>query len=130
MILEWLTRGYFVLNVLLYGALAFRTTLDPGASARSAGLTLGSASARSEYLVSQGGLLMFLAALFALFALSTESHTIDLKAAIALYAPILLLRLLPPALAGEHYVFSWAPTAIEAIMLLAAVVLLVLRPSS
>lgn len=127
--LEWITRGFFVLNAVLYGALAIRTSLDPDGTAQSAGLSIGSAPTRSEYLVSHGGLLVSLAAIFALFALTSDNQVTGLKAAIAFYIPILVYRTVPALMAANRFKLSLGAVGLEAAMLLAAIGLLVLTPA-
>lgn len=124
--LEWITRGFFVLNAVLYGAIAIRTSLDPDGTAQSAGLSIGSAQARSEYLVSHSGLLVSLAAIFALFALTSESQITGLKAAIAFYTPILVYRIVPALLAANRFTLSPGAIGLEAATLLVAIGLLAL----
>lgn len=46
----WLVHGYFALNILLYGAIAARTTMRPGhGRIAAAGLTLDSESGKEAF---------------------------------------------------------------------------------
>lgn len=88
-----MTALYLWINAVLYAALAAWCTLMPTQTSQAIGFIELSSSGKSEYAVIYGGMQFGFAFLFAWTALS-GNHRFGLIFALALYAPILLFRVI------------------------------------
>jgi len=87
-----MAAGYLYLNAALYLIFAVWCTVAPTTTATSLGYQALSAGGRSEYLVIYGGLQLGLSAIFAITARNPEANRLGVLLAVALYAPIVLFR--------------------------------------
>lgn len=87
-----MTPFYLWVNAALYAVFAAWCALKVEGTSRSLGYTSLNASGYSEYLTVYGGLQIGLAVFFAWTAWRPELQRTGLVLAIALYAPIVLMR--------------------------------------
>ena len=92
-----MTAVYLYINAALYLLFAVWCTVGMSRTALAMGFTALANGGRSEYLASYGGLQVGLAIAFWLLARNASWHGPGILFAIALYAPIVLFRLISMA---------------------------------
>lgn len=112
---------YLWFNALTYAVFALWCTLRPTPTSQALGYLSLSPSGQSEYATVYGGLQWGLALLFALFAMKPELRRTGVLAAILLYAPIVLYRLISLTQNASLETLTYAVAALEVTMLIAAV---------
>lgn len=128
MTIGWVIRAYFALNVLLYGAIAVRTTLRPDAAALAAGLAPSSPAGRSEFLTVYAGQTLALAAIFTIFLTKTDQYRVGLVVGIVFYASIVVFRIIPALVNRSSFAIAGRATIAEITMLVAGMALYLMMP--
>jgi hypothetical protein len=90
-------KAYLYLNAILYVLFAAGCSIAPGSTSSSIGFLDLSSGGKSEYLVVYGGLQLGLAIAFWLLARDSAYWKIGMLLSIALYAPIVVYRLITVA---------------------------------
>lgn len=116
---------YLYFNAALYAVFAAWCTLAPHRTAAALGLATATAGGRSEYLVVYGGLQLGLA-LFFLYCARLEPR-LGLVFALALYAPLVVYRLVTLARFWPVGAVTLAVAVLEAALLVAAAALWLVR---
>lgn len=111
---------YLYANAALYAVFALWCALRLDSTAANLGYSALSNSGRSEYFTVYGGLQWGLALIFLYTALKPELHRPGIAIAIALYAPIVLHRLISLARFGPVESLTKMVAGLEVAMLLAA----------
>jgi hypothetical protein len=119
----WLTRAYFAANSLLYAVIAIKTIYNPDAGAAAIGYALSSAKARSEFITAYAGLLLGIAAMFAVFASKPNAHAVGLSVAVMFYVPIIACRIVPHLFNAERFAIDVGATSVELLLLAGALAL-------
>jgi hypothetical protein len=112
---------YLYINATLYLLFAIWCTLAPSSTARNLGYVTLANAGRSEYLVIYGGLQLGLAMIFFMLARSAAYLNLGIVLAIALYAPIVLYRMLTVARNWPVGTVTIASGCLEALLLIGAV---------
>ena len=112
---------YLWFNALTYAVFALWCTLQPTSTSQTLGYLSLSPSGQSEYATVYGGMQCGLALLFTLFAMKPELRRTGVLAAILLYAPIVLYRLISLTQNAPLETLTYAVAALEVTMLIAAV---------
>lgn len=114
---------YLLINAALYLLLAIWCTVKPTSTATGSGYVALNNSGNSEYLVIYGGLQLGLAAIFAYLGFNAEYHRLGLLMALMLYIPIVLYRGVTILLYKPVGTVTLAVGALEAILLIVALIL-------
>lgn len=109
---------YLYTNAALYLIFAVWCTVGMSRTAPTMGFTALSSSGRSEYLAIYGGLQVGLAIAFWLLARNASWHAAGILFAIALYAPIVLFRLISMARFWPVGTVTLCTAALEVVLLL------------
>ena len=120
--------AYFWLNAAGYLGLAACCTLRHAKVSASQGFVTLDASGRVEYLTLYGGLQMGLGAFYVVLATNPIYHQVGLLFSLLLYGGIVLVRVLSIGLFWPVSSLTRVLAVSEALLLLAAVVLLARRP--
>ena len=115
-------QAYLYLNAVLYAALAAWCTLAPRRTAAAQGFHQLANGGRSEYLVIYGGL-QFGLAVFFWYVARLPDPRVGLVFALALYVPIVLVRLVTVARFRPVGRTTLAVAGLEVVLLAIAVVL-------
>lgn len=115
-------QAYLYLNAVLYAALAAWCTLAPRSTAAAQGFHQLANGGRSEYLVIYGGL-QFGLAVFFWYVARLPDPRVGLVFALALYVPIVLVRLVTVARFRPVGRTTLAVAGLEVVLLAMAVVL-------
>jgi hypothetical protein len=113
---------YLYANALLYAIFALWCMIAPRSTAVSIGFTALSSGGRSEYLAVYGGLQAGLAAVFFILAQDPARHRLGLLLAVALYAPVVLVRCYTLVTIRPLPTVTLATAALEFVLLAWAVV--------
>ena len=116
-----MSAPYLWFNAIAYAVFALWCTIRPLSTSQALGYLSLSPSGQSEYATVYGGLQWGLALLFALFAMKPELRRTGILAAILLYAPIVLYRLVSLTQNAPLETPTYAVAALEVTMLIAAV---------
>lgn len=114
---------YLYFNAALYAVFGLWCALRLDATAASLGYTTLSSSGRSEYLTVYGGLQWGLALIFLYLASKPELHRAGVVIALALYAPIVLHRMISLLRFSPVETLTMAVAGLEIAMLAAALLL-------
>jgi hypothetical protein len=115
--------AYLGLNALLYAVLAAWCSLRPEQTARSLGYVELNNAGRAEYLAIYGGLQLGLAAVFGALALSPGLRVLGAQFAVALYAPIVIQRLVAMLRLRPASAVTRSIASLEVLLLLGALLL-------
>ncbi len=118
-----MTPLYLWLNALMYAVFALWCALRLDDTAQNLGYTALSNSGRSEYFTVYGGLQWGLALVFARLAFKPELHRTGLLVALALYAPVVLHRVISLLRFGPVETLTRAVAGLEIAMLVIAAAL-------
>lgn len=116
-----MSSAYLYLNALLYLLFAVWCTVAPAKTSASLGYQSLSAGGHSEYLVLYGGLQLGLAIGFFLAARNPEWTRAGIAFSLALYAPIVLFRLVTVIRYWPVATLTIATGVLEALLLLGAI---------
>jgi hypothetical protein len=118
-----MTAAYLWINAAMYAVFGLWCARRLDGTAQNLGYTVLSSSGRSEYFTVYGGLQLGLGLAFAWLAFRPELHRTGLLVALALYAPIVLLRTISLLRFGPVETLTKAVAGLEWVMLVAAAVL-------
>lgn len=113
-------RLYFYLNALLYFVLAMQSTFALQSTSTRRGYQVLSIKGRAEYITMYGGLQLGLVIMFVVFAQDSSSWHLGAIVSMALYAPILIYRVVTALMNRPVPASSMGSMAIEGLLLLAA----------
>jgi hypothetical protein len=113
-------KAYLYLNAILYVLFAAWCSIAPSSTSSSIGFLDLSSGGKSEYLVVYGGLQLGLAIAFCLLARDSAYWKIGMLLSIALYAPIVVYRLITVARYWPVPALTLATGALELGLLIAA----------
>jgi hypothetical protein len=114
---------YLLINAALYLVLAIGCTVKHTMTAAGSGYVELNNSGHSEYLVIYGGLQLGLAAIFAYLGFNAEYHRLGVLIAMTFYVPIVVYRGVTILLYKPVSTVTLAIGALEAILLIAALIL-------
>lgn len=114
-------KAYLLINSALYALFAVWCTVQSASTARNLGYVDLNNSGRSEYLVIYGGLQVGLAVMFFLLARDAAFHRLGMLISIAVYAPIVLYRLLTIWKHSPVSPLTMSVGALETLLLIVAV---------
>lgn len=114
---------YLYFNASLYAVFALWCALGLDRTSANLGYTALSNSGRSEYFTVYGGLQWGLALIFLYLALKPELHRAGVVVALALYAPIVLHRLISLMRFSPVEKLTLAVAGLEIALLVAALLL-------
>ncbi len=120
-------KTYLYLNAILYVLFAAWCSFAPSSTSNSIGFLTLSSGGKSEYLVVYGGLQWGLAIAFWLLARDAEYLKIGMLLSIALYAPIVVYRIITVARFWPVPNLTMATGALEIALLIGAVAIYRLR---
>lgn len=112
---------YLYVNAAMYAVFGLWCALRLDSTAANLGYTTLSNSGRSEYFTVYGGLQWGLALIFLYTAMKPELHRPGILVGIALYAPIVLHRMVSLARFGPVESLTKIVAGLEVVMLVAAV---------
>jgi hypothetical protein len=112
---------YLYTNAVLYLLFALWCTFGMSRTAPAMGFTALTLGGRSEYLTIYGGLQVGLAIAFWLLARNASWHAAGILFAIALYAPIVLFRLISMAKYWPVEAVTVGTAVLEVVLLVVAV---------
>ncbi|MDQ3495494.1 MAG: DUF4345 family protein [Pseudomonadota bacterium] len=118
-----MTPVYLWFNAAMYAVFALGCALRLDCTAQNLGYTALSNSARSEYFTVYGGLQWGLALVFVWLAFKPELHRTGLLVALALYAPVVLHRVISLLRFGPVETLTKAVAGLEIAMLVIAAAL-------
>lgn len=108
-------------NAVTYAVFALWCTVRLESTSSALGYKSLSPSGHSEYATVYGGLQWGLALIFAMFAMKPDLHRVGILAAMLLYAPIVLHRVVSVARHAPVDKLTYAVAALETVMLVASV---------
>lgn len=120
-------KSYLYFNAVLYVLFAAWCTVAPGSTSNSIGFLNQSIGGQSEYLVVYGGLQLGLAIAFWLLARDAAYWKIGMLLSIALYAPIVVYRLITVARFWPVPALTLATGGLEIALLIGALAINRLR---
>lgn len=118
-----MTALYLYLNAALYAIFGLSCAIGLDRTSANLGYTALSNSGRSEYFTVYGGLQWGLALIFLYLALKPELHRAGIVVALALYAPIVLHRMISLMRFSPVEKLTMAVAGLEIALLLVAVLL-------